>query len=72
MKPNTSKNDEHDLPFETKFSWSREEVSRLTAHWRETGFSQGYAKALKKIKEMIKARYTELEILEYISKEELK
>ena len=35
-------------------------------------FKQGYAKALQKIKEMIKARYNGLEILEYISKEDLK
>jgi len=35
-------------------------------------FEEGHLSALNKIKDMIKKRYTELEILEYISKEELK
>ena len=61
MKQNTSNNDEHDSagyvdewnirdekdvhPSHKTEVWTKEEISRLTAHWLENGIRQGYAKA---------------------------
>lgn len=36
---------------------------------KQAGIKQGYAQALEKIEDMIKCRYNELEILNFISKE---
>jgi len=69
MKPNTLNNDEHDSagyvdewnirdekdvhPSHKTEVWTKEEISRLTAHWLENGIKQGYAKALNDVEKII-------------------